>query len=162
MAHAWALSTSQWTVRHLGRLDSLGRTYDINLFPGAPINRPPRLVIIPLLWGVLEYTLQASRKTGKGIKYNPARSLQSAASACHLWEKMLQFPSHMYRDMDSNVIGAPWLSPTDSVIATLGKRCTRRRLGTENSPPSSSRIQSCGFQPGVQGGGIMMGAGMTG
>jgi hypothetical protein len=52
---------------------------------------------------------------------------------------MLQFPSHMYRDRDNNVIGASHLSPTDSVIATLGNNGTRRRLGTESRPPVSLR-----------------------
>jgi hypothetical protein len=74
------------------------------------------------LWGVLEYTLQTSWKTGEGIKYNTARSLQLAVSVYHLWEKMLQFPTHMYRYRDSNVIGASHLSPTGSVIVTLGNR----------------------------------------
>jgi hypothetical protein len=68
MAHAWASSTLQGTARYLGRLSNFGQKYGINLFSKAPINQPPRSAVIPLLWGVLEYTLQTSRKTGEGIK----------------------------------------------------------------------------------------------
>jgi hypothetical protein len=71
----------------------------------------------------------------EGIKYNTASSLHSEASAYHLWGKMLQFPGHMYRDKDNNVIGDSQLSPTDSVITTLGNKCMRRRLGTDSRPP---------------------------
>jgi phosphomannomutase len=83
---------------------------------------------------VLEYALQTSRKTGEGIKYNTARSFQSAASAYHLWEKMLQFTTNMYRDKDKNVIGASHLPPTYIVIATLGNKGMRRCIGTETRP----------------------------
>jgi hypothetical protein len=119
MAHAWASSTLQGSERFIGRLSNFGQKYGIELSPKAPITQPPRSAVIPLLWVVLEYTLQTFRKTGEGIKYNTARSLQLAASAYHLWEKMLQFPGHVYRDRDNNVIGASHLSPTDSVIANL-------------------------------------------
>jgi hypothetical protein len=154
MAHAWALSTLQGTTRYLGRLSNFGQRYGIELFPKSPITQPPRPAVIPLLWGVLEYTLQTSRKMREGIKYNTARSFQSAASAYHLWEKMLQFPGHMYRDRDNNLIGASHLSPTDSVIATLSNNGMMRRLGTESRPPvapSCPQIHSCFFQPRIQG-----------
>jgi hypothetical protein len=95
MAHAWALSTLQGTSGYLGRLSNFGQKYGIYLFPKAPITQPPRLAVILLLWGVLEYTLQTSRKTEEGIKYNTSRSFQSAASTYHLWEKTIQFPGHM-------------------------------------------------------------------
>jgi hypothetical protein len=81
MAHAWASSTLQGKSRYLSRLSNFGQKYGIELFPKAPITQPPRSAVIPLLWGVLEYTLQTSRKTGEGIKYNTTRSLQSTASA---------------------------------------------------------------------------------
>jgi hypothetical protein len=87
--------------------------------------------------GVLEYTLQTSQKAEEGIKYNTARRLQSVAY--HLWEKMLQFPGHIYRDRENNVIGASHLSPADSVIATLGNKYMRRRLGTDRRPPVALR-----------------------
>jgi hypothetical protein len=95
-------------------------------FSGCPDHQSSPSAVIPLMWGVLEYTLQRSRKTWEGIKYSTARSLQSAAATYHLWEKMLQFPGQMYRDRDNNVIGASHLSPTDSVIATLGNKGMRR------------------------------------
>jgi hypothetical protein len=79
----------------LGWLSNFGQKNSITLFSKTPIAQPPRSAIIPLLWGVLEYTLQTSQKTGEVIKYIMARSLHSAASAYHLWEKMLQFPGHM-------------------------------------------------------------------
>jgi hypothetical protein len=82
---------------------------------------------------------------GEGIKYNTVRSLQSVASAYHFWEKMLQFPGHMYRDRDNNVIGASHLSPTASVIATLGNKGMRRRLGTEIRPPVALRYSHVYF-----------------
>jgi hypothetical protein len=47
---------------------------------------------------------------------------------------MLQFPCHTYRDRDNNVIGASHLSPTDSVIVTLGKQGMRRRLVLRADP----------------------------
>jgi hypothetical protein len=128
-------STLQGTAKYLVRLSNFGQKYGIELVPKAPITQPSRSAIIPLLWGVLECTLQMSRKMVEGIKYNTARSLQSEASAYHLWEKMLRFPGHMYRDRDNNFIGASHLSPTDSVIANLGNKCTRRRLATESRPP---------------------------
>jgi hypothetical protein len=53
---------------------------------------------------------------GRREYINTARSLLSAASAYHLWEKMIQFPTHIYRDRDNDVIGASHISPTDSVI----------------------------------------------
>jgi hypothetical protein len=82
---------------------------------------------------------------GEGIKYNTARSLQSEASAYHLWEKMLQFPGHVYQDRDNNVIGASHLSPTYSVIATLGNNGMRGRLGTESRPPVTLRYSHVNF-----------------
>jgi hypothetical protein len=84
MVQTWDSSTLQWTARHLGRLRNVGQKYGINLFPAVPITQPPRSAVISLLWGVLEYALHTSRKTGGAIKYNTARSLQSAASAYHL------------------------------------------------------------------------------
>jgi hypothetical protein len=100
---------------------------------------------------VLEYTLQTSRKKGEGIKYNTDRSLQSAASAYHLWDKMLQFPIHMYRDRDNNAIGASYLSPTYCVISTLGNKGMRRRLGTEISPPVALRYSHVAFNQDFRG-----------
>jgi hypothetical protein len=92
MAHAWASSNLQGTARYLGRLSNFGQKYGIELVPKAPITHPLRSAVIPLLWGVLEYTLQTSPKTGEGIEYNTARSLQSVASAYHLWEKNAPIP----------------------------------------------------------------------
>jgi hypothetical protein len=134
---------NQHDTRYLGRLSNFGQKYGIDLFPKAPITQPPRLAVIPLLWGIFEYTLQTPQKTGEGIKCNTARSLQSAASAYHLWEKMPQFPGHMYRDRDNNVFGASHLSPTDSDIATLGNKVMRRRLGTDSRPPSFPQVHPC-------------------
>jgi hypothetical protein len=37
--------------------------------------------VIPLLWGVLEYTLQTSMKTGKGPTYNTARHCQESPAS---------------------------------------------------------------------------------
>jgi hypothetical protein len=108
------------------------------------ITQPPRSAVIPVPWGVLEYTSRKtsrkmSRKTGEEIKYNTSRSLKSVNSACHLWEKMLQFPGHIYRDRDNNVIGASHFSPTDKildiVISALGNKGMRRSLVTERRPP---------------------------
>jgi hypothetical protein len=161
MAHAWASSTSQVTARYLGRLGNFGQKYSIELFLKAPITHPPRSAVIPLLWGVLEYTLQTSRKTGEGIKYKTARSLQAAASAYQLWEKMLQFHGRMYRDRDNNVIGAYHLSPTDSVIATLGNKGIMMRLGTYIRPPVSLRYSHAAFNQEFRGG-SMMGVEMIG
>jgi hypothetical protein len=151
MAHAWASSTFQGTARYLGRLSNFEEKYGIDLFPKAPITQPPRLAVIPLLWVVLEYTLQTSRKLGEGIKYNTDTSLQSSASAYHLWEKKLQFPGHMYWDRDNNIIGASHLSPTDSVIATLGNKGMRRRLGTESRPPVALRYSRVSFNQEFRG-----------
>jgi hypothetical protein len=145
MAHAWDSLKLQGTARYLGRLSNFGQKYGIELSPKAPITQHPRSAIIPLLWGVLEYTLRKSRKMGEGIKYNTSRSLQSAASVYHLWEKMLQFPGHMYQDRDNNVIGASHLSPTDSVIATLGDNGMMRCLGTERIPPVALRYSHVAF-----------------
>jgi hypothetical protein len=135
MAHAWA-STLQGTARYLGLLSNFGQKYCIEIFPKAPITQPPRSAVIPLLWGVLEYTLQTSRKMGEGIKYNTARSLQPAASVYHLWEKMLQFPGHMYRDRDT----------------TLGNNGTRRCLGTESRTPVALRYSHVAFNQEFRGG----------
>jgi hypothetical protein len=131
MAHTWASSMLQMKARHLGRLRNFSVKYGIDLFPAASITQPPHSA--------------TSRKMGEGIKYNTARTVQSVASAYHLWEKMLKFPSCIYRDRDNNVIGASQLSPTDSVIATLGNKGTRRRLGTESSPPVALRYSHVAF-----------------
>jgi hypothetical protein len=64
MAHARDSSTLQGTTRYRGRLSNFRQKYDIDLFPVAPITQPPRSAVIHLLWGVLECTLQTSRKTG--------------------------------------------------------------------------------------------------
>jgi hypothetical protein len=151
MAHAWDFSTLQGTARCLSRLRNLGQRYGIDIFPAAPITQPPWLAVISLLWGVLEYTLQTSQKTGEGIKYNTIISLQSAASVYHLWEKMIQFPGHMHRDRDNNVIGASHLSPTDSVIATLGNKGTRRRLSTDSRPPVAHKYINLDFNQEFRG-----------
>jgi hypothetical protein len=161
MAHTWASSTLQGTARYLGRLSNLGQKYGIELSPKAPITQPPRSAVIPFLWGVLEYTLQTSRKKGGGIKYNTARSLQSEASAYHLWKKMLQFPVHMYRDRDNNVGGASHLSPTDSSIATLGNKGMMRHMDTESRPqlPSDTAML---LSTNNSGGGNIMDVAMIG
>jgi hypothetical protein len=151
MAHAWASYTLQGIARYLCRLSNFVQKYGIELFPKALITQPPRSAIIPLLWGVLEYTLHTSRKTGEGIKYNTTRSLQSEASAYHIWEKMLQFPGHIYRDRDNNVIGASHLSPTYSVIAILGNKGTMRRPGTESIPPIAIRYSHVAFNQEFRG-----------
>jgi hypothetical protein len=151
IAHAWASSTLQGTSRYLGRLSNFRQKYGMDLFPKAPITQPPRSAVIPLLWGVLEYTLQTSLKMGEGIKYNTARSLQSAASAYHLWEKMLLFPGNMYRDRDNNAIGASHFSPTDSVISTPGNKCMRRRLGTGSRPAVDLRYSHVSFNQELRG-----------
>jgi hypothetical protein len=71
----------------LGFVDNAGNSkgprqkYGIKLFLKDPITQPPQSANIPLMWGILEYTLQTSQNMGEGIKYNTARSLQSAASA---------------------------------------------------------------------------------
>jgi hypothetical protein len=152
MAHTWASLALQGMAQHLGRLNNFVQKYGIHLFPAAPINQPPWSAVIPLLWGVLEYTLQPSQKTGGGIKYNTTRSLPSAASSYHLWEKMLQFRTHMYRDRDNNVSGASHLSPDDSVISTLGKKGMIRRLGTDISPPVALRSSPVAFNHELRGG----------
>jgi hypothetical protein len=88
---------------------------------------------------------------GGGIKYNTARSLQSAASTYQLWEERIQFPGHMYRDRDNNVIGASHLSPTDSVISTLGNKGMMRGLSTESRPPVSLRYSHVAFKQESRG-----------
>jgi hypothetical protein len=151
MSHAWASSTLQVKSKYLGQLSNFGQTYGIEIFPKAPITQHPRSAVIPLMWGISEYTLQTSRKTGEGIKYNTARSFQSAASAHHLWEKMLQFPGHIYRDRENNVIGDSHLSPTVSVIATLGNKGMRRRMGTDSRPPVALRYSHVAFNQEFRG-----------
>jgi hypothetical protein len=64
---------------------------------------------------------------------------------------MLQFPGYMYRDRDNNVIGASHLSPTDSAVATVGNKCTRRRMGTESRPPVSLRYSHVAFNQELMG-----------
>jgi hypothetical protein len=113
--------------------------------PASPVRRHSFAL------GVLEYTLQTSRKTGEGIKYNTARSLQSTASAYQLWEKMLQFPGHVYRDRYNNFIGDSHVSPTDSVIATLGNKGMMRCMGTESRPPADLRYRHFAFNQEFRG-----------
>jgi hypothetical protein len=64
---------------------------------------------------------------------------------------MLQFPGHMYQDRDNNVIGASHLSPTYSVIVTLGNKGMRRRLGIESKPPVSLRYSHVAFNQEFRG-----------
>jgi hypothetical protein len=64
---------------------------------------------------------------------------------------MLQFPVHIYRERDNNVIGASHLSPTYSVIVTLSNKCMRRRLGNESRPPVSLRYSHIYFNQEFRG-----------
>jgi hypothetical protein len=64
---------------------------------------------------------------------------------------MLQFPGHMYRDRDNIVIGAYHLSPTDSVIATLGNKGMMRRLGTESRLQVALRYSHVAFNEEFRG-----------
>jgi hypothetical protein len=57
----------------------------------------------------------------------------------------------MYWDMENNVIGASHLSPTYSVIATLGNKGTRRRLITESRPPVALRYSHVAFNQEFRG-----------
>jgi hypothetical protein len=57
----------------------------------------------------------------------------------------------MYQDRDNNVIGASHLSPTDSVIATLSNKGTRRRMGTESRPPVALRYNHVAFNQEFRG-----------
>jgi hypothetical protein len=86
-----------------------------------------------------------------GVKYNTVRSIQSAASAYHLWEKMLQFPTHMFRDRDNNVIGASHLSPADSDIANLGNKCMISFVCTDSRPPVALRYSHVAFNQEFRG-----------
>jgi hypothetical protein len=67
------------------------------------------------------------------------------------WEKMLQFPTYMYRDRDNTVIGASHLSPTDSVITTLGNKGMKRRLSTESRPPVALGYSHVAFNQEFRG-----------
>jgi hypothetical protein len=142
MAHAWGLSNLQGTARYLGRLRNFGQKYGIELFPKVQITQPPRSAVISLLLGVLEYTLQTSQKFGEGIKYNNAMSLQSAASIYHLWEKMLQFPGHMYRDRDNNVIGASPPADLETASATIRRSSLSWPRGLQQNCFCSARMQN--------------------
>jgi hypothetical protein len=51
----------------------------------------------------------------------------------------------MYRDRENNVIGDSHLSPTDSVISTLGNKGMRRCMGTESRPPVALRYIHVAF-----------------
>jgi hypothetical protein len=64
---------------------------------------------------------------------------------------MPQFTTHIYRDRDNNVIGESQVSPTDSVIATLGNKGMMRRLGTERSPPLALRYIHVAFNHEFRG-----------
>jgi hypothetical protein len=57
----------------------------------------------------------------------------------------------MYRDRDNNVIGASHFSPTYSVIATLGNKGMRRRLGAESRPPVALRYSHVAFNQEFRG-----------
>jgi hypothetical protein len=57
----------------------------------------------------------------------------------------------MYWDRDNNVIGASHLSPTDSVITTLGNKGMRRRLDTESRPPVALRYSHVAFSQEFSG-----------
>jgi hypothetical protein len=57
----------------------------------------------------------------------------------------------MYRDRDSNVIGASHLSLMDSIIATLGNTGMRRQLGTESRPPVALRYSHVAFNREFRG-----------
>jgi hypothetical protein len=69
---------------------------------------------------------------------------------------MLQFPVNMYRDRENNVIGASHLSPTDSVIATLSNKGTRRRLIIEIRTPVALSGTAMLLPIKNSGGGSMM------
>jgi hypothetical protein len=64
---------------------------------------------------------------------------------------MIQFPGHMYRDRDNNVIGDSHLSPTYSVIATFGNKRMRRRLVTESRPPVALKYSHVAFNQELRG-----------
>jgi hypothetical protein len=57
----------------------------------------------------------------------------------------------MYRDRENNVIGASHLSPTDSVIATLGNKGMMRCMGTESRPPVAVRYSHVAFNQESRG-----------
>jgi hypothetical protein len=64
---------------------------------------------------------------------------------------MIQSPTNMYRYRDDTVIGASYFSPTDIVIATLGNKGVKRRLGTESIPPVTLRYNHVYFNQPFRG-----------
>jgi hypothetical protein len=58
---------------------------------------------------------------------------------------MLQFPTNMYRDTYKKFIGASRLSPTDSIIATIGNNGVMRYMGTKTRPPVALRHSHIAF-----------------
>jgi len=139
-AHAWAPSSMAGVHLRLRNLAAFGVKFGFQICQPPVIPAPPCSPIIPILWAISHYTLQVSRSSLRShgedhhITYNTARGLQSAASAFFAWTRMLAYPSIVFQSPERRLLGNPWLSPTDSLLATLTHRGMKKRLGISTTP----------------------------
>jgi len=140
MAHAWADSTMDGISRHLRHLKIFENKHAISICPFPPLSHPPCSPMIPLLWTVSAKTLQLSSSKRKShlpdatVTYNSARQLQSAAAAFYAWSQVLRFPESMFVTPDRRIMGAPHLSPSDTLYTTYTNKGMKKRLGIASTP----------------------------
>jgi hypothetical protein len=133
LAYDWIHGMRSGLMYSLRRLTTFNEKYGVPTLVGTPLIHPPASSMIPILWTVSDYTPQQSKRTKNNITHNSARALQSAAEAFNSWTIALSNPDTMYRSPHKLILGAPRLSPTDSLVATLINAGMRRHKETRPS-----------------------------
>ena len=137
-AHAWTPDTLDDYRRNIDRLHRFASDFDVPLDLSASIPHPPVGHVIPMLWAMEHYVLQASTRSPTGyITFNTARAIRSAMSSYDTWIAAQQMPGLSYRGERRRTHIGDRVLPTDALAASLTTAGMARRLGTAVKPSIS-------------------------
>lgn len=113
------------------------------VLPTTPVDAPPALALIPLMWAQQQYSLQMSRWKKKitmddeaRVSFASSRDLRSAASLHHKIDLQAAYPGRVYVDSSKRIVVGHDVSPTDELGYTMMNSGMSARIGTKAKPPS--------------------------
>jgi hypothetical protein len=129
----WQHRTLKQYGPHLKYLFHFDHYYSVKALKPTPLERPPSTPAIPIMWALLNYSLQ-NNKEGERIKHNTVRGIKSAASLYYALDLQMAYPRQVMRDGQQRGMVLEWVSPTDEAGTTFGTKGMARRMGTETKP----------------------------
>ena len=129
----WQHRTLRQYSPHLKYLFPFDRFFGVRTLLPSPLARPPRSPAIPIMWSLLNYSLQYN-KEGDRIKHQTVRGIKSAASLYYTLDMQMAFPRTVLRDGQQRGIVMEKVSPMDEAGTTFGTKGMARRMGTETKP----------------------------